>query len=146
MINVAIEIGVAAFGMFDFALPVVMVSVVAILYLWLLAPRMIPDRQPPINHVSDREFTAELRVIEQGFSDRKSLAEIRNKTHDQLHVQRIIRGKNTINALPDVGIKASDKLLVTDTSFALRGYEVELDVILEAGIEEQDAIDKDASE
>ena len=74
VINVAEEMGVAAFGMFDFALPVVMVSVVAILYLWLLAPRMIPDRQPPINNVSDREFTAELRVIEHGFSDGKTLA------------------------------------------------------------------------
>jgi len=146
VINVAEEMGVAAFGMFDFALPVVMVSVVAILYLWLLAPRMIPDRQPPINNVSDREFTAELRVIEHGFSDGKTLAEIRNKTQDQLHVERIIRGKNTINALPDVGIKAGDKLLVTDTSFALREYEVELEVVLEAGSEEQDAIDKDASE
>jgi di/tricarboxylate transporter len=146
VINVAEEMGVAAFGMFDFALPVVMVSVVAILYLWLLAPRMIPDRQPPINNVSDREFTAELRVIEYGFSDGKTLAEIRNKTQDQLHVERIIRGKNTINALPDVGIKAGDKLLVTDTSFALREYEVELEVVLEAGSEEQDAIDKDASE
>ncbi|MFC3193783.1 SLC13 family permease [Marinicella sediminis] len=146
VINVAEEMGVAAFGMFDFALPVVMVSVVAILYLWLLAPRMIPDRQPPINNVSTRQFTAELRVLENGFSDGKTLAELRHKTQDQMPVERIIRGKNTINALPDVNIQAGDKLLVTDTSFALREYEAELDVVLEAGSEEQDEIARDASE
>ncbi len=146
VINVAEEIGVAAFGMFDFALPVVMVSVVAILFLWLLAPKMIPDRQPPMNHISSRQFTAELRVNPNGFSDGKKLADIRNKTHGQLHVQRIIRGNQTITSLPDVIIKAGDKLLVTDTSFALREYETELDVVLKAGGEEHDAIAKDASE
>ena len=146
VINVAEEMGVAAFGMFDFALPVVLVSIVAILYLWLLAPKMIPDRQPPMNNISSRQFTAELLVTTQGFSVGKNLAEIRNKTHGQIHVQRIIRGESTITSLPDVVIQAGDKLLVTDTSFALREYEAELDVVLQAGSEDHDAIDKDASE
>ncbi len=146
VINVAEEMGVAAFGMFDFALPVVLVSVVAILYLWLLAPKMIPDRQPPLQNISSRQFTAELQVKTHGFADGKKLAEIRNKTHDQLHVKRIIRGTSTISALPDVVIQAGDKLLVTDTSFALREYETELDVVLKAGNEDQQAIDHDASE
>lgn len=146
VINVAEELGMAPFGMFDFALPVVMVSVVAITYLWLVAPKMIPDRQPPISTVSSRQFTAELRVRKHGFADGKTLAEVRNKTQDQLHVQRIIRDEKTITALPDVKIRANDKLLVEDTSFALREYEAELDVVLEAGNEQQEAINQDASE
>lgn len=146
VINVAEELGMAPFGMFDFALPVVMVSVVAILYLWLLAPRMIPERQPPMNNVSSREFTTELLVKAGGFADGKSLAEIRSRTQGQISVQRIIRNDAKITALPDVVIQANDKLLVTDTSYNLREYEVELDVTLVAGSEEQAAIDKDASE
>lgn len=146
VINVAEELGMAPFGMFDFALPVVIVSVVAIAYLWLLAPKMIPDRQPPINNVSTRQFTAELKVKKLGFADGKTLAEIRHKTHDQLHVQCIIRDDKTITALPDVKIHANDKLLVKDTSFALREYEAELDVVLEAGNEQQAEINQDASE
>lgn len=146
VINVAQELGMAPFGMFDFALPVVMVSVVAIMYLWLLAPKMIPDRQPPVNSISSRQFTAELKIISSGFSVGKTLAEIRDKTQGQITVQRIMRNEATISALPDVTIQAEDRLLVSDTSFALRDYEAELDVVLEVDSEEQGEIDRDASE
>ena len=146
VINVAEEMGVATFGMFDFALPVVMVSVIAILYLWLLAPKMIPDRQPPMNNISPRQFTAELWVNAGGFADGKTVADIRDKTHGQLIVKRIIRDEKAIKSLPDVMVQAGDKLMVTDTSFALREYEAELDVMLKAGSEESQAINQDASE
>ncbi len=133
VVSVAQEMGVPTFGMFDFALPVVMVGSVAILYLWLVAPKMIPERQPAMKNISLRQFTAELKVVSGGFSDNKTLADLRNKTHGQLHVKRVLRGEKTIAALPDVKIFADDRLLVTETSFALRELEAELDLVLEAG-------------
>lgn len=134
VVNVAQEMGVPTFGMFDFALPVMAVGSVAILYLWLIAPKMIPERQPAMKNISLRQFTAELKVVKGGFSDGKTLADLRNKTHGQLHVKRVLRGERTIAALPDVKIQTDDRLLVADTSFALREFEAELDVVLEVGM------------
>lgn len=48
VVSVAADMGMARFGMFDFVLPVVIAGGAAILYLWLIAPRLIPDRNPPM--------------------------------------------------------------------------------------------------
>lgn len=130
VLNVAHEMGVPTFAMFDFVLPVIMVSVVAIIYLWLVAPKMIPVRQAPIDHLSQRHFTACLRVEAGGYADGQTLANIRQQSQGQIRVLRIIRGEKTIAALPDVTIMAADQLMVEDTSFALREYQSALGLSL----------------
>ena len=54
VVKVAEDLGVPEFGMFDFIMPVTITSVVAILHLWLLVPRMVPDRSPPLQDTSPR--------------------------------------------------------------------------------------------
>ena len=45
----------------------------------------------------------------------------------KINIQRIVRGESlSIATLPDVVIKAGDRLVVTDTADNLRDYEVEL--------------------
>ncbi|WP_154224621.1 SLC13 family permease [Marinicella rhabdoformis] len=130
VISVAEEMGMPTFGMFDFALPVVMVGIVAVIYLWLIAPHMIPPREAVLKNISVRAYAAELLVKEGGFAAGKHLAELRQQVHGQLKVQRIIRGEASITALPDVELKAGDKLFVSDTPFALREFETALDLDL----------------
>ena len=60
VVSVAADMGMVRFGMFDFMLPVVIAASVAILYLWLGAPRMIPERTPPMVDISNRVFQAHL--------------------------------------------------------------------------------------
>ncbi|WP_223788903.1 SLC13 family permease [Marinicella meishanensis] len=134
VVKVAEGLGVPEFGMFDFIFPVAIAGVVAIMYLWLVAPKIIPDRTPPLKDTSPRMFSAEIQINEGGFADGKTLAEIREKVDGKISIQRIVRGESlSIATLPDVVIKAGDRLVVSDTADNLREYEIELGGSLYAG-------------
>ncbi len=139
VVKVAEDLGVPEFGMFDFVLPVALTSIVAILYLWLIAPMILPERSPPLQDTSPREFTAEIEIEEGGFADGATLAEIREKAGNDINIERIIRsGKLSMATLPDVKIMAGDRLVIKDTSDNLRDYQLELGGQLFAGNTEVD--------
>ncbi len=62
VVSVAADMGMERFAMFDFMLPVAIAAAAAILYLWLVAPLLIPERTPPMDDLSNREFEAHLLV------------------------------------------------------------------------------------
>jgi di/tricarboxylate transporter len=127
VVKVAEDLGVPEFGMFDFVFPVAITGVVAILYLWLIAPLILPDRTPPLKDTSPRVFAAEININAGEFADGKTLSEIRDKVDGKISIQRIVRGESlSIATLPDVVIKAGDRLVVSDTADNLREYEIEL--------------------
>ncbi|MBL4661143.1 MAG: SLC13 family permease [Alcanivoracaceae bacterium] len=128
VVKVAEDLGVPEFGMFDFVLPVAITSVVAILYLWLIAPMILPERSPPLQDTSPRMFTAEIEINEGGFADGETLANVRTKAGNDVNIERIIRSSTlSMATLPDVIIRAGDRLVIKDTSDNLRDYEQELD-------------------
>jgi len=140
VVKVAEDLGVPKFGMFDFVMPVTITSVVAIIYLWLIAPRILPDRSPPLQDTSPRVFTAEIEIQKGGFADGEILANIREKAGNDVNIERIIRSGNlSIATLPDVTVRAGDRLVIKDTSENLRDFEHELGGLLFAGNEEVDA-------
>jgi len=140
VVKVAEDLGVPEIGMFDFVIPVAMTSVVAILYLWLIAPKILPDRSPPLQDTSPRVFTAEIEIIEGGFADGETLANIRDKAGNDINIERIIRSGNlSMATLPDVIIRAGDRLVIKDTSENIRDYEHELGGQLFTGNEDVDA-------
>ena len=140
VVKVAEDLGVPEFGMFDFILPVTITSVVAILYLWLIAPLILPERSPPLSDTSPRVFTAEIEINQGGFADGATLAEVREKAGGDINIERIMRaGKLSMATLPDVKIQAGDRLVIKDTSDNLREYELELGGKLFAGNTEVDA-------
>ncbi|WP_251358740.1 SLC13 family permease [Kangiella sp. TOML190] len=124
VVSVAADLGLEKFGMFDFFLPASLAGIVAILYLWLIAPRIIPERQAIMKDTSPRVFTAQLHISESSWVNGKSLAEAINKTEGLMKVARIQRGSGaTIIPMPDARIKAGDKLRVIDTPDKLKEYE-----------------------
>ncbi len=134
VVKVAEDLGMPPFGMFDFAKPVAIAGFFAILYLWLIVPKILPEREPPLQDTSPRVFTAQLEILPDSFADGKTLAEIRDKTDGEINVERIVRSDNlSITTLPDVEIKAGDRLVISDTADRLRDYEVELGGKLYAG-------------
>jgi Na+/H+ antiporter NhaD/arsenite permease-like protein len=62
VVNVAADMGMDAFSMFDFLGPAAIAGFFAIIYLWLIAPRMIPERQPPMSGAVLRLYTAQIRL------------------------------------------------------------------------------------
>ncbi len=56
VVSVAVSMGMREFSMFEFLLPVALSSAIAILYLWLIAPLLLPKRQADLYDAAPRIF------------------------------------------------------------------------------------------
>jgi len=123
VVSVAADMGMERFRMFDFMVPAVIAGGFALLYLWLIAPRMIPERQPPMIDISRRVYNAQLVIPKGNSLLGHNLSEFMRKVGPELHVQRILRDENLyITPLPDLRIQAGDRLLVADTIDRLQDF------------------------
>jgi len=123
VVNVAADMGMTRFSMFDFAGPVLVAGFVAILYLWLLAPRMLPKRIPPMNRGVSRVYTAQISLNANSPVVGQTLAEAIARAGEKIKVETIQRGKGVfINPLPDVKLRASDRITTSNTQQNLREY------------------------
>ena len=124
VVSVANDMGLEAIGMFDFFIPAVIAGSIGILYLWLIAPRILPERTPNLEDSGPRIFTAHLHVNEGSYAVGKTLTDIIEKTEGAIQVSGIRRSENTFTVpLPDAKIRVGDRLLVRDTPSALKEYE-----------------------
>ena len=122
--GLAQEQGHPAFGLFDWVLPVAIVGGAGVLFLWLVAPRLLPDRAPPMADTSPRVFSAQMHIKEGGFADGKQLKEVLAKAHGNLRIDKIQRGDSLFLAkLPSVTLLPGDRLFVKDTPDNLKHYE-----------------------
>ncbi|RLA04766.1 MAG: SLC13 family permease [Gammaproteobacteria bacterium] len=124
VISVAADLTGNRMGMFDFAYPASIAAGIGIIYLWLIAPKLLPSRSPQLTDIKPRLFAAQLDVLEDGFSDGKTLHEIISKTDNLMKVRGIKRGTDrNLMTMPDITIKAGDRLRVQDTPENLKEFE-----------------------
>ena len=124
VVGISRDIGMYEFSMFEWVLPVTMVGGIGLLFLWLVAPRMLPDRTPPMADTSPRIFNAQLHVKEGGFADGKSLSEVLARADGSLRIDKIQRSESLFLAkLPSVTILPGDRLFVKDTPDNLKHFE-----------------------
>lgn len=123
VVNVAADMGMNRFGMFDFlALAIIPVSA-AIVYLWLIAPRLLPAHQLPTGDTSARLYTAQVKLDDNSVATGGKLAEAISRTGDQMSVESVHRGNNIFIApLPDVLLRSGDRLTTLDTQENLREF------------------------
>jgi len=124
VVAVAHDLGVARFGIFDFAAPAVAAGTVALVYLWLLAPRMLPENTAAMSDIKPRLFDAGLNISQQSPSADCTLSELIRKTDGLMQVSAVRRGgdKNLV-PLPDTRVLVGDRLLVRDTPERLKEFE-----------------------
>lgn len=123
VVNVAADMGMTRFSMFDFTGPVLVSGSVAILYLWLIAPRILPKRSPPMNRGVSRVYTAQIRLNSNSPVVGQTLADAIARAGDTIKVETIQRGKGVfINPLPDVKLRTNDRITTSDTQQNLREY------------------------
>jgi di/tricarboxylate transporter len=115
VIAVAADMGMRRLEMFDFFLPASIAGGVAILYLWLIAPRILPVRDARLGDSSPRMFTAQLHIEEGSYADGRKLAEVHEKVGGKMRITAIHRGDALIMPLPDAVLQAGDSLGVNDT-------------------------------
>jgi len=113
VVAIAADLGVRRFEMFDFIHVTALAAVGGILYLWLVLPRLIPERASPLGDAAPQVFSAVLHVGAGGFADGKSLAEAQKKAGAPLRLTRIVRGEGLeLARLPTLTLRAGDRLHV----------------------------------
>ena len=132
VVAVAADLGMREFGMFDFALPATIAGSIGLIYLWLIAPRLLPRREPRLPTVSPRHFKAQLRVHEESLINGMPLSEVIALSGGKLEVEQILRGgeNNTLVALPDMVLRSGDRILLKSTPERLK----ELETVLGASL------------
>ncbi|BDQ33709.1 SLC13 family permease [Pseudodesulfovibrio portus] len=139
VVSVAVDMGLERLGMFDFVLPAVMAGGVGILYLWLVAPRLIPKRDISLTDPSPRIFTAHLGVTAESLLVGQPLSRALELTDGRMKVTALERGEgNQIMLLPDVTLREGDHLVVSDTPDNLKEFEQVLEgTLFPVGSEDQ---------
>ncbi len=124
VVGITQDLGLKTFTMFEFMLPVVIVGGAGIVFLWLIAPRLLPDRTPPMADTTPRIFSSQFYVTEDSFASGKTLSEVLAKTDNNMRVDKIQRSDSLFLAkLPSVTIQPGDRLFVKDTPENLKHYE-----------------------
>ncbi|GAA5136953.1 SLC13 family permease [Thalassotalea piscium] len=140
VVSVASDMGLPRIGMFDFSFPAVIAGSIAIAYLWLIAPKLLPKRSPSLPDTSPRLFSAYLNINEDSAANGKTVTEILKMTDNQMNIQSIQRSPEYRNivALPDTIIKEGDRLHVKDYPDRLKEFESVLQATLFSGAKKVD--------
>ncbi len=139
VVGITRDLGVADIGMFDITLPAVMVGGIGLLYVWLIVPRLLPDRSTPMADTHPRLFDAQLTVAEGGFAVGKTLKDVLDKTRHEMRIEQIRRGDTLLLAkLPSVVLQAGDRLVLKDTPGNLKRFEAALGATLFDAADEEE--------
>ncbi|MDX1556444.1 MAG: SLC13 family permease, partial [Xanthomonadales bacterium] len=124
VVTVAADMGMTPFHMFDFTGLVAFAAIFAVLYLWLVAPRLLPERQAPMsNQLVSRLYTAQIRLNEKSPVVGKTLAEAIERVGENFQLEAIQRKQGVhISPLPDVVLKVGDRITTSDTQARLREF------------------------
>jgi di/tricarboxylate transporter len=136
--DLSARLGIPHFDMFDFALPVLVAGSASLLLMWLIAPRVLPNRSPPMADAAPRIFRGVLHVTGGSAAAGRTVADIRAFAQGRIHLDRIERGDNLFIArLPTTVVREGDRLYVHGQSRRLK----ELETLLGTPLSAPDAAD-----
>jgi di/tricarboxylate transporter len=129
VLSIANDLGMAPLGLFAFTATAAIAFAVALPYLWLVAPRLLPDRQHTVAPAS-RVFTA--RIDTGVENDRRkgtgrgdvlvgrTLADLARKLGRSVPTVGIVRDGETLEARDELVLRTGDSILLRDTPPGLR--------------------------
>ncbi len=123
VVSVASDLGVPRFNMFEFFIPASIAGSVAIVFLWLIAPKILPQRETPLGNLSPRVFVGHLHVEEESAANGKTISEVIEKTGGQITIYQVFRDDRKLVPLPDTILKDGDRIGVRDTPDNLKEFE-----------------------
>lgn len=127
IVSITADISSIQFSMFDFAFPVFIVGSVGIIFLWLYAPAVLPDRKIDLNNTSQRIFNAVLFLSETSYTAGKDVHAILEMINYEVSIHKIRRRKNQlIFPLPTVLLKPGDVLFISGTAEKLKEFETKI--------------------
>jgi di/tricarboxylate transporter len=127
VVDLSERMGMPRFEMFDFALPVVLAGSASIVFVWLIAPLLLPDRSTPMADAAPRIFRGVLYVTPESPTAGRTVSEVLAKTHGRMQLERIERGDDLFIArLPTTVLRSGDRLYVRGQSRQLKEFESQL--------------------
>ncbi len=120
VLSIATDLGMKPMGLFDFTSTTVIALIVALPYLWLVAPRLLPDTSAGTKQTV-RLFEA--RIVVAADNDRlagRDLAEIRKLLGKELPLIELTRDNRPVDITAAGKIEAGDVLIVRDTPTGLK--------------------------
>ena len=124
VVGIANDMGLEQIQLFDFVLPAVIAGSIGMMFLWLVAPRLLPNDPPRSTKESTRIFEAALYVDADGFTDGKTLVEIQEKAGNDFIIEKIKRSDSLFVAkIPSIMFEAGDRIYVKDTLENLQEYQ-----------------------
>jgi len=130
IVSLARDYGVDHVDMFEFTAHVIPPALIALVYLWLVAPRLLGDRVNPLAGIAPRRYNAALHVGLRSRIRGKTIARARRATGNLMSVLRVQRDGQMLAADDGLVLVEGDRLLVNDTSAYLKDYENALGVTL----------------
>lgn len=130
VVAIAASLGVVSLGMFSFFNLVAMAAVPALLYLWLVAPRLLAGVQSPQENLSEDVFDAAFHVTEDSALAGKTLGEVLAKGDGSFPLVALMRRGIVQARLPSKKLQVGDRLVLRATADRLKFLEKALDTPL----------------
>lgn len=121
VVSVSRQLGGPELAMFDFALPACIAAALGILYLWAVAPRLIPERVSPITDAAPRIFRSVIRLDADAQLVGRTLKDVIREVGEEVRIERVQRGAQLeLARLPSLELRAGDLLHVRGSPDALK--------------------------
>ena len=141
VVGIANDMGQEQIQLFDFMIPVLIAGSIGMLFLWLIAPKYLPDNKPRQSQAKTRIFEAVLYVNEDSYPNGKTLLDVMDKAGKDFDVQKIKRSDSLFVAkIPSIIFEPGDRIYVKSSIEKLKEFEGLLGLTL---YEEDGAIDSE---
>jgi di/tricarboxylate transporter len=131
VVEVSSDMGLEPMSMFHFTDIALGAAAVGVVYLWLVAPRLVPPRTPPMPDTSPRVFEAVFHVGEDSAVAGLTIPQLIARTEGKMRLGAVERGQGLFVAkLPSLTIRPGDRLHVRDTPDKLKRFESQLGATL----------------
>lgn len=116
VVSVSEQMGMERLGMFEFFVPAVFAALIAILYLWLVLPKLLPPRPTLLEGSESRIFDSTIIVGADSPLVGATLFDAMRQIGPGVRVTRILRGgKVELVRLPTLKLQPSDQLQIRGT-------------------------------
>lgn len=127
IVSVSEDLGMERLEMFDFTLPAAIAAAFGLIYLWLVAPRLLPVRASPLAGTAPRIFNAIVELGSDSAFAGKTFSEIVRALDKDVRIVRVERGTAIeLVRLPTLVIQAGDKLQIRGTPNAIHAAQRQL--------------------
>jgi di/tricarboxylate transporter len=132
VLEVAKQAGLPPMGMFAFTSLALIPAAIGLVYLWLIAPRLLPERDHAFEQASQRQFRAALELSEDSSAVGKPLAKA-VEALGGMSVLAVVRGGVELLPSPTLELRGGDRLVVADRPELLKAAEKTLSAKLFIG-------------